>query len=380
MFNKGNFLIKNTLTFISIIVLLTFGCSKKSLDQPEANPGLEEAHQHEHISLTPEAIKLAGIKILELTEKRIRPEFTVPGEVIINPRTFYRLATRVSGRVEELLVYQGDKVRKGQVVARLFSLAYLESLTELRLAQDRLNRLEKLQSKELASARAIVESVKEKLRILGLNDSDIDSLMEKTSAQNLYAVISPADGQILTSKVYPGDSLEAGAELMEIASFDQVWVEVSVQEKDLGLVKLGQEAIIRASAYPGTEISGRVTFVSPLLETTTRTLKARVEVPNYSGHLKPGMYIEASLLLDEELILAVPEEAVQEINSQTMVFVPEKPGTFTTRQVETGSPVCGWVPVLSGISAGEKYVAEGAFMLKSELLKHTLSQDGHHHD
>ncbi|MGB9894192.1 MAG: efflux RND transporter periplasmic adaptor subunit, partial [Candidatus Saccharicenans sp.] len=82
----------------------------------------------------------------------------------------------------------------------------------------------------------------------------------------------------------------------------------------------------------------------------------------------------------EQLMLAIPEEAVQEINGQQVVFIPESEGVFIPRRLRTGPPIKGWLPVLSGLTAGEKYVARGAFMLKSELLKHTLGEEEHDHD
>jgi RND family efflux transporter MFP subunit len=361
-------------------ILYNAGCGRPSSNQPVPVAAEGEEHEHEHVVLTAEAERLAGIKLARLSLESITPELRVPAEVSLNPRAFYRLSTRVSGRVEQLLAYEGDRVRKGQVVARLFSLPYLEGLTELRLAAERLSRLEKMNSPDQESARAVLASARGKLRILGLSDKELDRLAQQEGGLALYEVTSPADGQVVSTSVFPGDSLEAGATLMEIASYELLWIEGRVQEKDLGLLVAGQAAVIRSPVYPGQEFQGRVTFISPALDTTSRTLKVRVEVANPAGRLKPGMYVDLALKLDEQRMLAVPEQAVVEVNGQKTVFVPESPGTYRPQSVQTGSPVGGWLPIISGLKDGDDYVAAGAFMLKAELLKHTLGEGDHHHD
>lgn len=368
------------IAILLVVVFANNNCNRPSSLRQSSVATEEGEHQHEHVVLTAEAERLAGIKLARLSVQSIVPELLLPAEVALNPRAFYRLTTRVAGRVEQLVAYEGDRVRKGQVVARLFSLSYLESLAELRLAEERLARLEKINSPDKEAARAVVVSARDKLRLLGLTDQDLDRLSQLESGLALYEVASPADGQVVSTSVFPGDSLETGAVLMEIASYELIWVEGRVQEKDLGLLKVGQAAIIRCKAYPGLEFQGRVTFLSPVLDTASRTLKVRVEVPNPSGRLKPGMYVDLALQLAEQRILAVPEEAVVEVNGQKTVFVPEGPGTYRPQAIQTGPPLRGWLPVISGLNQGEDYVAAGAFMLKAELLKHTLGEGDHHHD
>ncbi|MBC7348632.1 MAG: efflux RND transporter periplasmic adaptor subunit [Candidatus Aminicenantes bacterium] len=361
-------------------LFLFTGCGRTKSSPEKAGPGEKEEHTLAQVSLSEEAMALAGIKIMTLSPKTIQPELLVPAEVVLNPRAYYRLTARVPGRVEELLVYQGDRVRPGQVVARLFSLPYLESLTELRLAAERLEKLTRQQSPEQETARALLESAREKLRLLGLSDKEIEAVSARPSGSSLYEILSPASGQVVSTSVYPGDTLEAGALLMEIAAFDRLWIEGRVQEKDQGQVNTGQEAIVRTGAYPGEEFKGRVTFISPVLDTSTRTLKVRVEVPNTGGRLKPGMYVDLALSLPERTILAVPEEAVVEVNGRKTVFIPRAPGVFVGREIQTGPPVKGWLPVMSGLDRGQEFVAAGTFMLKAEILKPTLGEGEHHHD
>jgi Membrane-fusion protein len=139
----------------------------------------------------------------------------------------------------------------------------------------------------------------------------------------LFPVISPIDGQIITTKVFNGDNIETGTLLMEIANLDEVWIEVHVQEKDIRMINPGQKAVIRVNAYPDENFSGLITYVSPVMDNSTRTIKARITVDNKQGILRPGMYIEAKITIPETNLLAIPEEAVQEISGKKVVFNPE---------------------------------------------------------
>ncbi|MGB9907641.1 MAG: efflux RND transporter periplasmic adaptor subunit [Candidatus Saccharicenans sp.] len=372
---------KPAAVLLLLAALISFNsCGQTNSSPDKAGPGEKEEHTSEQVSLSPEAMTLAGVKIMTLAPQPLQLELLVPAEVVLNPRAYYRLTARLPGRVEELLVYQGDRVRPGQVVARLFSLPFLESLTDLRLAAERLEKLTQLQSPQQEAARAMLDSARGKLRLLGLADKEIDALQSRPSDSSLYEILSPAAGQVVATSVYPGDTLEAGAVLMEIASFDRVWIEGRLQEKDQALVSVGQQATARSGAYPAEEFTGQVTFISPVLDTATRTLKVRVEAANPAGRLKPGMYVDLALSLPERTILAVPEEAAVEINGRKTVFIQQAPGIFVSREIKTGPAVKGWLPVISGLDSGQKFVAAGAFMLKAELLKHTLGEGEHHHD
>jgi RND family efflux transporter MFP subunit len=376
MLTLNNKIWKYQLIFLLGSVILFSGCSFKRGEQDTAENQAKNLSKPQHLHLTPEAIKTAGVKVSELGPVKIENQLGVPGEIVLNPKKYYRLASRVPGRVEELLAYEGDRVKKGQVVAKLFSLQFMQEITELRLAKERWEKAEKLGQEEKATALLILNSVIEKLKILGIDPQEIEPLLS-IGSQNmiLFPVISPIDGQIITTKVFNGDNIETGTLLMEIANLDEVWIEVHVQEKDIRMINPGQKAVIRVNAYPDENFSGLITYVSPVMDNSTRTIKARITVDNKQGILRPGMYIEAKITIPETNLLAIPEEAVQEISGKKVVFIPESEGTYGIREVKTGEAIKGWLPIIDGLSAGDKYVCEGSFILKSELLKNTLGEE-----
>jgi len=143
-----------------------------------------------------------------------------------------------------------------------------------------------------------------------------------------FPVTSPLSGQVIKCDILKGEIVEAGAVLMEIASLDKLWVEARIQEKDLSLIFPGQSAVVSVAAFPGHIYQGQITYISPVLEASTRTVRARIEVNNRKGELRPGMFAEVTVLIPDIESLAVPEEAVQTISDQQVVFVPENQGVL----------------------------------------------------
>lgn len=350
-------------------------CSGPAQDRAESEADSTRLPSGDRVRLSEAAIQTSGLEISELKPIKINQELRVPGEIQFNPRSYVRLTARTAGRVDDLLVYEGYPVRSGQTVLRLFSLQFIEAASELKLAEERYERLIGQNSEVQAAARTLVSSARKKLKLLGLTEDQIEALNSSQNEDNLLPVTSPLSGQIIKCEILKGDRVEEGTLLMEVASLDRLWVEARVQEKDIELIQPGQPAVVEVSAFPGRSYQGQITFLAPVIETSTRTVKARLEVKNEKGELRPGMFADITILLPGLEALAVPEEAVQTISGQTVVFVPETQGVFVIKQIEASSPVNGWRPVVKGLAAGDRYVSRGSFILKSELLKNTFGEE-----
>lgn len=350
-------------------------CSGPAQDRAESEADRTRLPSGDRVRLSEAAIQTSGLEISELKLIKIKQELRVPGEIQFNPRSYVRLTARTAGRVDDLLVYEGYPVRSGQTVLRLFSLQFIEAASELKLAEERYERLIGQNSEVQAAARTLVSSARKKLKLLGLTEDQIEALNSSQNEDNLLPVTSPLSGQIIKCEILKGDRVEEGTLLMEVASLDRLWVEARVQEKDIELIQPGQPAVVEVSAFPGRSYQGQITFLAPVIETSTRTVKARLEVKNEKGELRPGMFADITILLPGLEALAVPEEAVQTISGQTVVFVPETQGVFVIKQIEASSPVNGWRPVVKGLAAGDRYVSRGSFILKSELLKNTFGEE-----
>jgi Cu(I)/Ag(I) efflux system membrane fusion protein len=171
-----------------------------------------------------------------------------------------------------------------------------------------------------------------------------------------------------------------GEALYEIADLSSVWLVAEVFERDLGLVKLGQEAKLRILAYPEREFSGKVVFVSPTLEPDTRTARVRIELANPGGLLKPSMYGSVDLAAGHARgrALAIPDSAVLDSGTRQVVLVQRGEGLFEPRTVKLGMRADGYVEVLDGVAAGEPVVVRANFLIDAESnLKAALETFGH---
>ena len=340
----------------------------------------EEAHDHEtesrHIRVEP--VRSATLPISVRTT----------GEVVPHAQRVAQVTSRVSGWVEEIYAFQEDRVRKGQVLVRIYSPDYLTAQTEFFLAEDRLRRAGN-DPEEKRVALAVLEASKTRLRLLGVPEKRIQALHREHDEQHRVSpyleVLSPLDGTVIESTLRRGKAVSPGDLLMRVADLSRLWVLVDIYEKDLARIRQGAPVRIRTPAFPGRVFQGRLVLLSSIQQQDTRTVKARAVVENPRGMLRPGMFVEAEVLTHaRRRVLAVPERAVVLLEGQPTVFVSEEPDTgtgkedYAPRTVEVGQRFNGRVEILRGLKEGERIVVEGAFGLKAALLKEKLGE-GHGH-
>lgn len=158
-----------------------------------------------------------------------------------------------------------------------------------------------------------------------------------------------------------------------------MWILLDIYEKDLAGVRVKADVRITVDAYPGETFRGAVVYLGNLVNPDTRTVEARVEIPNPAGRLRPGMFARAAITSSgsEEKVLVVPQDAIQHMEEQPVAFVEERPGTYEKRTVALGSEDSPYVEILTGLKEGERVVTNGSFYLKSVLLGEKLG--GHSH-
>lgn len=204
--------------------------------------------------------------------------------------------------------------------------------------------------------------------------------MVASDGQSL-AITSPLHGIVMAKYARDGEPLNVISSILTIADPDLLRASFNVYEKDLAGLKPGLKVIVKSMAYPDEEFEGKIVFVSPQVDVKTRAIRVRANIKNEKHLLKFGMYVSGKILVpvsDETVVL--PEEAVQEIKGQTVVFTPNsaKKDAFELREIKIGKKAPGFVEVLAGLEEGEDVVGQGSFYLKSELLKGELGH-GHAH-
>jgi cobalt-zinc-cadmium efflux system membrane fusion protein len=183
-------------------------------------------------------------------------------------------------------------------------------------------------------------------------------------------VKSPLMGAVLEKNVTEGTAVTPGMPLFVVSDLSVLWALVEVDETKLPYLTVGLPVEVHVAAYPNESFPGTVIFIGDTLDPKTRRVTVRCRTPNPQGKLKPQMYATLSFGAEEShAVLAVPSQAIQELEGKTVVFVAKEAGQFLVREVTLGLEVEGQVEILTGIAPGEKVVTTGSFLLKSELSK-----------
>jgi cobalt-zinc-cadmium efflux system membrane fusion protein len=209
--------------------------------------------------------------------------------------------------------------------------------------------------------------------ILGLPEERIDA---RDLNADTVPIKSPRAGIVIARYVSPGMALQPGSEAFTVSDLASLWMAAAVNEEDLHAVRVGMPVKVEVRAYPGQAFDGRITQLAPQLDPATRTLTARVLVPNAEGRLRPEMYATAKIARGaSRTALFVPEVSVQDLSGNPVVFVRRGRSEFLVQPVKTGAKIDGNIEIVSGLQADEQVVADGAFVIKSQFLIRALARE-----
>lgn len=213
---------------------------------------------------------------------------------------------------------------------------------------------------------ALVAAARQRLQLLGMPPSLITSVERSGRVRNVVTVTTPSGGVIRTLGVRQGMTVAAGQTLAEVNGLGRVWLDAAVPEAEAGQLQPGQAASATLAAYPGETFRGRVSVILPETQAQTRTLTARIELPNTGGRLRPGMFATVQFEGADRPALLVPSEALVRTGRRTLVMVARDGGRYLPAEVRTGREAGGQTEILSGLTEGEKVVASGQFLIDSE--------------
>ena len=358
---------------------------------PAGAPRASGTDEAVEITLTPDAIARAGIKTAVAQSGTTSAAVTAPGTVASNAYRDTKVNALVGGIARQVAVELGAAVKRGDVVAVIFSseladaqVKYLSMRAMLGADHQKLERTEKLvgigaaSRQELEEVTAVhtgheteVAAARQRLLLLGLSSDQVDRLTGASQVLSEVVVRAPADGVVVARSVNQGQVVSSGQELFTITDLRTVWVIGELYEKDFAAVRVGLEATITAPAASGAPLHGRVSYIDPRVESATRTVKARIEVPNPTGALKLGMFVNVAFqTASGQRVTLVPRTAVQSVGERNVVYVAgDDPGRFTERTVKLGAAVGDAVQVVDGMKPGERVVTEGSFFLRAEATR-----------
>lgn len=365
---------------------------KEEKSAGEAKPAAGE--EAKTVKMDLEMQKKSGVTVVEARKEALGGMISATGKVEVNADRIAHVSPLISGKIVSVHASLGDRVGVGQVLARLDSVElgealsrYQQSRTRLTLARNNMERVTTLVEKKIAARKDIhqaetdyrtaeteLRTDEERLLLFGLSRGDLDRL----DGRRIHLPLrSPIAGVVTEKHAIVGELADPAKNLYTVADLASVWVLVDITEKDLAKVKKGQSAEVRVGAFPDTTFQGRITNIADMVDEATRTVKARVEVQNPGRKLKPEMFatVELTLPATAPPVLAVPEEAFQELERKKVLFVTKDGTEFAPREVRTGSAFGGMIEVVSGLQEGEKYAVKGGFLLKSELKKDELGEE-----
>lgn len=352
-----------------------------------ASPSVAEADSN-RLVLSDSRIRAAGVGIDKAGPATIRTSSILPGEIRFNEDRTAHVVPRLAGVVESVPANLGQPVRRGQVLAVIASTGLSELRSELLAAQKRLSLAQSTYAREkqlwqerisaeqdylaaqqtLREAEISVANVQQKLLALGAPAGGAGSL-------NRYEIRAPFDGIVVEKHIALGEAVKEDASIFTLSDLSSVWAEMVVPAKDLNVVRVGENAVVRATAFDSTA-EGRIAYVGALLGQDTRSAKARVTLANPKMAWRPGLFVNVEVVSGEARVpVSIAADAVQTLGDRPVVFVRVADG-FVARPVTLGRSDGRRIEVSSGLEAGTPYAASGSFVLKSELGKGS-AEHGH---
>ena len=309
------------------------------------------------IRITTRQASLAGVTFAVASEAPLDQTVRAVAMVVPNERALGIVNVRVSGWVEKLYVNEtGMHVDAGAPLFELYAPDLVTAQEELLLAKRLVS---------TAGGNSLVMAARRRLALWNISEQTIAEIEETGAVRRRLTIRSPYRGHVLEKNVIEGQMVRAGDRLFLIADLSTVWIEPSIFEQDIALVREGQRAAITLDALPGRDFAGRVTFIYPTLDMTTRTLRVRIEIPNPRGIIKPMMYGTVRIRTAGLRGVTVPLTAVLPTGERDVAFVLHG-GAVVPTDVTVGARGDTTILVIEGLAVGDTVVASATFLFDSE--------------
>ena len=396
-------------------------CPLCGMDLIPVVKGQGENEGPRELAMSPRAMSLAEIQSSAVERKYVMAEVRMVGKVTYDETKVSYITAWVPGRLDRLYVdYTGIKVNEGDHLVNLYSPDLLQAQEELISALTASTDMKESDSEYLKErAENSIQSAREKLRLWGLSPKQIEDIESQRQPTDHITINSPISGIVVHKNAVEGMYVNTGTQVYTIADLSHVWVKLDAYESDLAWLHYGQEVEFRTEAYPGEVFKGQIAFIDPVLDSKTRTVKMRVNLPNPEGRLKPEMFVraivkskvsEGARVLDESLAgkwispmhpeiikdapgkcdvcgmdlvsaeslgyvasteegasLVIPASAPLVTGKRAVVYIDKGEGIFEGREIELGSRAGDYYLVKSGIEEGEKVVTKGNFKIDSAV-------------
>lgn len=351
-------------------------------DKPGLNPEtgndlvpVYEDHLPGVIQVPSEKQQWIGLQTALVEKHSASVSLRLPGRVTVDETRIVRVQTRYEGWIQSVMVdFTGKLVNKGDPMLTLYSPELVASQQEYLLARRAKDTLAHSSMEHVGSySLSMLDVARNRLLYhFGMSASAIETLDRTGEPLRIQTVYAPATGFVTARNAFPNQRVTPETELYSLANLSTVWVIADVNEADAASVRIGSAALIAPN------IRGRVSYILPQVDPQTRTLKARIEVPNTGFALKPDQFVNVEFGSANPPRLAVPEDAVIDTGSRSIVYLDLGQGRFQPREIVTGAVFDGRIEVLAGLKQGDRIVSSGAFLLDSESRLQAPAE--HQHD
>lgn len=385
----------STIAFIltfTFLILSSAGCGG-----PEAEPSAESSEAAAAQAGDPMEIRIDDTLASRVATARagrgnVEMPLTVSARIEVDATRMNRIGTSVAGRVSSLRVEEGQVVRKSDLLALLQSaglneaqLELLKALSQQMVSQRSVDRAHLLlkggvigaaelqrREAELAQATAELEAARDELALLGFPPEDLEQLEKTRQIHSIARITSTMDGTVIHRRITIGQVVQPADTAFEIADLSNLWIIADVPEQASGGIVTGQAVTAEVSALPGEKVTGRLSYVSALVNPETRTVRVRMNLPNPHGRFKPAMLATLTIEGQREERIVVPENAVVREGDGEFVFVQRQPGLFRLTPVSGAQSWRGQRVILAGLTGAETIVSEGAFHLNNERRRRSI--------
>ena len=311
------------------------------------------------IKMSPTAMQLANVVTAIVKKKMPQKEIRLNGKVKVDERKMFAQSSHIPGRIEKLMVsFTGEKVEQGQVLAYVYS-------PELVTAQEELFEAYKIKDKH----GTLFEASKEKLKNWKLSDQQIEEILKSKKIQEHFPVLADVSGVVMKKNIQLGDYIKKGQSLFQVADLSSVWVLFDIYENDMAWVKKGDVIEFEVQSLPGEVFNSKINFIDPVIDPKLRVAKARIEVENISGRLKPDMFAKGKvkrLLSKKEKAIVIPKTAIMWTGKRSIVYVKNSSNeaiSFKMREVVLGVRLGEEYLLKEGLEEGEEIAIHGTFSI-----------------
>ena len=318
---------------------------------------------------------LANVAVVKVASSTYHKEVKAYSTLDFAEESRKTVAARFNGRIEKLFVNKtGVNIRKGEALFEIYSPELIQAENDYVLSLGNDSVYNMINNEDVNS---IINSGKKKLMLFGLTEGQIDELGKSKEVSATVTYYSPFGGTVLEKKIQEGMYINEGTIMFEIADLSTLWNIAEVYESDISSIAVGGSVKLNVASYPGETFEGKVSFIYPVINPQTRTIKIRTVVANGKYKLKPNMYGETYFESSAKTGITVPMEAVLLTGQRNLVYVKKSPGHFEAREVKLGSKLDGRYEILGGLSVGEEIAASGGYLIDSESQLRGINNDQH---